>query len=79
VITRSIDGQRTSRWERLVVDCPEDFVGVVTEKVGKRKGAHDEHGETTAPVACGSSSGFPRAASSVSAASSSPTRAAPVS
>jgi len=38
VITRSIDGQRHEPMEQLVVDCPEDFVGVVTEKVGKRKG-----------------------------------------
>jgi GTP-binding protein len=38
VITRNIDGQRHEPMEQLVVDCPEDFVGVVTEKVGKRKG-----------------------------------------
>src|SRR5881409_1873644 len=24
--------------EKLVIDCPEDFVGVVTQKVGSRKG-----------------------------------------
>ncbi len=38
VITRPIGGVRSEPMERLVVDCPEDFVGVVTEKVGKRRG-----------------------------------------
>ena len=38
VITRTIDGVRQEPMERLVIDCPEDFVGVVTEKIGKRKG-----------------------------------------
>src|SRR2546422_10650140 len=38
VITGQIDGVRSEPMERLVVDCPEDFVGVVTEKVGKRRG-----------------------------------------
>ncbi len=38
VITRTVDGVRQEPMERLVIDCPEDFVGVVTEKIGKRKG-----------------------------------------
>jgi GTP-binding protein len=38
VITRQIEGVRHEPMERLVVDCPEDYVGVVTEKVGKRRG-----------------------------------------
>jgi GTP-binding protein len=38
VITRQIEGVRHEPMEKLVVDCPEDFVGVVTEKVGKRRG-----------------------------------------
>jgi len=38
VITRVVDGVRQEPMEKLVIDCPEDFVGVVTEKIGKRKG-----------------------------------------
>ncbi len=38
VITRTIDGARHEPMERLVIDCPEEFVGVVTEKIGRRKG-----------------------------------------
>jgi len=38
VITRTIDGVRHEPMERLVIDCPEEFVGVVTQKIGTRKG-----------------------------------------
>jgi GTP-binding protein len=38
VITRVVDGVRHEPMERLVIDCPEDFVGVVTQKIGTRKG-----------------------------------------
>ena len=38
VITRMVDGVRHEPMERLVIDCPEDFVGVVTQKIGTRKG-----------------------------------------
>jgi GTP-binding protein len=38
VITRTVDGQVHEPMEKLVIDCPEEFVGVVTEKVGRRKG-----------------------------------------
>ena len=38
VITRTVDGARQEPMERLVIDCPEEFVGVVSEKIGKRKG-----------------------------------------
>jgi GTP-binding protein len=38
VITRDVDGARHEPMEHLVVDCPEDFIGVVTQKVGARKG-----------------------------------------
>ena len=38
VITRSVDGARHEPMERLVIDCPEDYVGVVTQKIGIRKG-----------------------------------------
>ena len=38
VITRVIDGVRMEPIEQVVVDCPENFIGVVTEALGRRKG-----------------------------------------
>ncbi len=38
VLTREIDGARHEPMEALVVDCPEEFIGVVTQKVGARRG-----------------------------------------
>jgi len=38
VITRAHDGQILEPMEHLVVDCPEEFIGIVTQKVGERKG-----------------------------------------
>ena len=38
VITRSVAGARHEPMERLVIDCPEGFVGVVTQKIGTRRG-----------------------------------------
>jgi GTP-binding protein len=38
VITKTVDGQRMEPMERLVIDCPEDYVGVVTQKIGTRRG-----------------------------------------
>ncbi len=38
VITRTVDGVRQEPMEKLVIDCPEDFVGVATEKLSMRKG-----------------------------------------
>ena len=38
VITREIDGHRHEPMESLVIDCPEDYVGVVTQAIAMRKG-----------------------------------------
>ncbi|HKH45332.1 MAG TPA: translational GTPase TypA [Thermoanaerobaculia bacterium] len=38
VITRRVDGQLHEPMEMLVIDCPEDFIGVVTQKMGARRG-----------------------------------------
>ncbi len=38
VITREVDGVRQEPVENLVIDCPEEYVGVVTQKVGTRRG-----------------------------------------
>jgi GTP-binding protein len=38
VITREADGVRLEPMEKLVIDCPEDYVGIVTQKAGVRRG-----------------------------------------
>jgi GTP-binding protein len=38
ILTRSVDGKTTEPVEHLVIDCPEQYVGVVIEKLGSRKG-----------------------------------------
>ncbi|OGL16451.1 MAG: GTP-binding protein TypA [Candidatus Rokubacteria bacterium RIFCSPLOWO2_12_FULL_69_21] len=38
IITREENGTVLEPMELLVVDCPEEFIGVVTQKVGTRKG-----------------------------------------
>ena len=37
-ITRVSDGHTLEPIEQVVIDCPEEFIGVVTEAVGRRKG-----------------------------------------
>ncbi len=38
VITREVDGKILEPIEQVIVDCPEEFIGVVTEAMGRRKG-----------------------------------------
>ncbi len=38
IVTKEIDGAVHEPQEQLIVDCPESFVGIVTQKVGSRKG-----------------------------------------
>ncbi len=38
IITRHVDGKLSEPLELLVIDCPEEFIGVVIEKMGARKG-----------------------------------------
>jgi GTP-binding protein len=38
ILTKTIDGKISEPLEQLVIDCPEQFVGVVIEKMGSRKG-----------------------------------------
>jgi GTP-binding protein len=38
ILTREIDGKKMEPLELLVIDCPEQFIGVVIEKLGSRKG-----------------------------------------
>ena len=37
-ITRKIDGKTLEPIEAVVVDCPDEFIGVITEALGRRKG-----------------------------------------
>jgi GTP-binding protein len=48
-VTKQRDGKTYEPMENLVIDCPEDFIGVVTQKLGTRKGrmtkmANNGHG-----------------------------------
>ncbi|HEY0511431.1 MAG TPA: translational GTPase TypA [Thermoanaerobaculia bacterium] len=38
VITRGLEGQILEPMEQLVIDCPEEYIGVVTQQMGVRKG-----------------------------------------
>ncbi|MDX1996162.1 MAG: translational GTPase TypA [Thermoanaerobaculia bacterium] len=38
VVTRHIDGRLSEPMEMLLIDCPEEFVGAVTQKAGTRRG-----------------------------------------
>ena len=38
VITKETDGKTLEPLEMVVIDCPEEFIGVVTEALGRRKG-----------------------------------------
>ena len=38
ILTKTIDGKLHEPVEMLVIDCPENFIGVVIEKLGARKG-----------------------------------------
>jgi GTP-binding protein len=38
VLTRTIDGRLHEPMEMLTIDCPEDFIGAVTQKLGERRG-----------------------------------------
>jgi len=42
IVTREIDGQKHEPMEIVQVDCPEEYVGVVTQKLGTRRGVMTE-------------------------------------
>ncbi len=37
-ITREVEGKTLEPIEAVVIDCPDDFIGVITEALGRRKG-----------------------------------------
>jgi GTP-binding protein len=60
-ITKEIEGKLHEPMELLVIDVPEEFVGVVTQQAGMRKGKC-KRCKTMATAGCGWSSGYPLAA-----------------
>jgi len=42
VVTRDIDGKRHEPVERLTIDCPEDYLGTVTQLLAARKGRMEQ-------------------------------------
>jgi GTP-binding protein len=38
IVIKTIEGKQMEPMELLLVDCPEEFIGVVTQKLGSRKG-----------------------------------------
>ncbi|HEY4362860.1 MAG TPA: translational GTPase TypA [Bryobacteraceae bacterium] len=38
ILTKTLEGKLSEPLELLVIDCPEEFIGVVIEKLGRRKG-----------------------------------------
>ena len=79
VIFRHENGRKTEPIERLMVDCEEQFMGLVTEKLSLRKRPHDQPGSTTAWGVYASSFPYPPAPSSAIGMNFSPTRGGPAS
>ena len=46
IVTKRIDGKLMEPVEQLTVDVPEEFVGVVMEKLGARKGEDDQDAQS---------------------------------
>jgi GTP-binding protein len=42
VVTREINGQKHEPMELVQIDCPDEYVGVITQKLGGRKGVMTE-------------------------------------
>jgi len=38
ILTKAVDGKLCEPLEMLIIDCPEEYIGVVIEKLGRRKG-----------------------------------------
>ena len=46
IVTKRIDGKLMEPVEQLTVDVPEEFVGVVMEQLGARKGEVRQHAQS---------------------------------
>ncbi|MFM6923209.1 MAG: translational GTPase TypA, partial [Polynucleobacter victoriensis] len=42
VVTKTIDGKLCEPMERLTIDCPEDYLGVITQLMALRKGRMEQ-------------------------------------
>ena len=42
VVTRTIDGKRHEPFEAMTIDCPEEFVGAITQLMANRKGRMEQ-------------------------------------
>jgi GTP-binding protein len=60
VVTKEIDGTLHEPFERLSIDVPQDYVGVVTQLLGLRKGRMERMLASSTGGAAGSSSGWVR-------------------
>ncbi len=40
IVTREVDGKMQEPMEQLIIDCPAEFVGVLMQKIGGRKGVN---------------------------------------
>ena len=58
ILTRTVNGKVQEPVELLVIDCPENFLGVVIEKLGRAQGQDDQDGE---PRLGARAPGIPRA------------------
>ncbi|MFN8008253.1 MAG: translational GTPase TypA [Terriglobia bacterium] len=38
IVTKTLEGKILEPMEQLLIDCPEEFIGVITQKLGSRKG-----------------------------------------
>ena len=61
IVVRTENGKKLEPLERLVIDIPENFIGIIMETIGSRRGEMLKMA-TTAPAACASILKFPRAA-----------------
>ncbi len=60
VVTKEIDGSLHEPFERLSIDVPQDYVGVVTQLLGLRKGRMERMLASSTGGTAGSSSGWVR-------------------
>lgn len=60
VVTRTIDGKLHEPFEALTIDCPEEFVGAITQLMAARKGRMEEMSNPP-PAGCGWNSLCPAA------------------
>jgi GTP-binding protein len=40
IVTRTMDGKRQEPVEQLIIDVPQEFVGVLMQEIGMRKGVN---------------------------------------